>query len=1052
MGGDMFPRVIHRLGIALFLVCCGAARAATYYVDFEAGSDSNPGTSPDQAFRHCPGDSQAADAAKNTRLQPGDVVRFKGGVVYRGQIDLRHFGAKGNHIVYDGNTRGDYGVGRAIIDGSMPLAGLKRCRGADEAGGNPAYRDIFYGYLPKGSYWNSVALCQDDDILPVAQDPNSPDPVFQEDPKHYVKTYPDIPQTAASLKVRFLGNITETPNRPLLSMLDDSRNSAVIERINSGAEVEIELPKLVTVVELSMTPQPGYTNPKDVSFHVGGNEILKATLEFSATGLVEQKFKLDGPVTFKKLVVKFHTAHPLEDGRMRNWGAVQQIAAYDRDGKNVLFTDRKSTLVNKEYFTQADPQYWEGAYLALYARPAMVYYKRVLGYYPDEHKVWFETLRHSEIPYERTGAFSMMNSVRIIDKPGEYSVNPDPEEDGTHKLFVWPLRLIDGKADGLTYASYPAGFSARNASYVTIQGFLIRKQGGSRGSQGITAYGPATDMIIRDVKVTRLRGRGSGIHTYAVDNVLVEDCEISENAGHTKGILLRNGRNVIARGCLLRRNSSTALDYYTVHNGVVQDCTLLDNKGMHANGLTFYVGCQDILVEGNTVARGNAALTVQDGENMIIRNNTLSGRPAIAMWSGGAYNSIVITNNHLIFEGDRGGSFAAIYGGNRAARGYTIANNIVDGLSGNVLRKAEVHHNVFTMIGPVQKENRLGDNKYVPNLETLFVAPGKEDYRPRQGSPAVDAGVALGTINKRDADGMRRDLYGKVDIGPCEFTGSALSKAGKYPRNLDESSAAFRSLKNEVQSSLKAGRLGDALAAIQKVFDLSPNSRFAEESLRKCFVRLSNDQQQGVYEFFRRRIAEHAESDPLKAEEYDAMFTRLDCHARPFTLGGYKIGPPEVVSLQGYDSVLEHLPGGKTYVIRGMDFSAEHGGNVKANKGHGSIYMWNDKGHWLEWTIEDADEGFYELVLMHASENNSVRQYLLNGEPIKGLEEVELNATGGWLIWEKTALAVAIPLRAGRNVLRVVNVEDPLNFKELKFVQVVSDKPVKTHFVSDAAE
>jgi hypothetical protein len=297
---------------------------------------------------------------------------------------------------------------------------------------------------------------------------------------------------------------------------------------------------------------------------------------------------------------------------------------------------------------------------------------------------------------------------------------------------------------------------------------------------------------------------------------------------------------------------------------------------------------------------------------------------------------------------------------------------------------------------------------------------------------------------------VRRDLYGKVDIGPWEYTGGALATAGKYPRDFPASHAALAPLKAAVEAAIEAQRLPEALAAIEKVLDLSPNSRFAEDGIRKVFAALSSEQQQGVYEFFRRRLAECEKTDAAKAEEYAAMFARLDSRIRDFTFGGYRIVPVADAGAKGYESVFEPLAGGQTVSLKALDFTGEGGGKVKTKKEFGSIYMWNDKDHWLEWTVEVAKEGFYELVVVYGSETASTRRYTLNGQPVKGLEEARLEATGGWQIWEKAALPVALRLQAGRNVLRVANVEGAVNFRALRFVPVASDKPAKAHFVSDA--
>jgi hypothetical protein len=89
----------------------------TYFVDFADGSDKNSGDSVLVPFKHAPGDENATDNALSTTLIAGDTVFFKGGVQYNGAITLRWDGTSGNAIIYDGNSTGNWGTGRAIIDG-----------------------------------------------------------------------------------------------------------------------------------------------------------------------------------------------------------------------------------------------------------------------------------------------------------------------------------------------------------------------------------------------------------------------------------------------------------------------------------------------------------------------------------------------------------------------------------------------------------------------------------------------------------------------------------------------------------------------------------------------------------------------------------------------------------------------------------------------------------------------------------------------------------------------------------------------------------------------
>lgn len=90
--------------------------AATYYVDFDGGSDANAGTSTGAAFKRCPGDASATGTAASTTLTAGDTVIFKGGVNYIGKVDLNRSGSLASRIVYDGNTAGTFGTGRAAFN------------------------------------------------------------------------------------------------------------------------------------------------------------------------------------------------------------------------------------------------------------------------------------------------------------------------------------------------------------------------------------------------------------------------------------------------------------------------------------------------------------------------------------------------------------------------------------------------------------------------------------------------------------------------------------------------------------------------------------------------------------------------------------------------------------------------------------------------------------------------------------------------------------------------------------------------------------------------
>jgi Right handed beta helix region len=134
----MIKRIVWPL--ALVLACLPSlAAAATYYVDFDSGNDNNSGTLTTTPWKRAPGDPAATGVAAAATLFPGDIVRFKGGVTYRGSIRARFDGVAGNPIVYAGSG---FGSGNAIISGADPVTSITLCSSAAECGGSTRWQSM----------------------------------------------------------------------------------------------------------------------------------------------------------------------------------------------------------------------------------------------------------------------------------------------------------------------------------------------------------------------------------------------------------------------------------------------------------------------------------------------------------------------------------------------------------------------------------------------------------------------------------------------------------------------------------------------------------------------------------------------------------------------------------------------------------------------------------------------------------------------------------------------------------------------------------------------
>jgi hypothetical protein len=97
--------LVRTLGLAALLFSgVTQAVAATYYVDFSSGSNSNAGTTATAPWKHCPGDANATGNPAKVALAAGDTVLFKGGTTYVGSISLSRSGSSSAPITFDGTT------------------------------------------------------------------------------------------------------------------------------------------------------------------------------------------------------------------------------------------------------------------------------------------------------------------------------------------------------------------------------------------------------------------------------------------------------------------------------------------------------------------------------------------------------------------------------------------------------------------------------------------------------------------------------------------------------------------------------------------------------------------------------------------------------------------------------------------------------------------------------------------------------------------------------------------------------------------------------------
>ena len=759
-------------GLILALLAALPAAGATYYVDFEAGADTADGLSPQTAFKHCPGDPQAADKAGAAALQPGDTVVFKGGAVYRGLVVVQAAGEEGRPIVFDGNTAGRFGRGRAIVDGSEPLGGWKPCASPDDCGGNPRWPDIYYTSAPAGLDALTINLTQGDRLLAIAQEPNPDDPLFEDVITKWRKVVSPRPHVESAWPMVVGKGLSENKGRPYVLALDGELSTSALLEPCAGAALTVRLRAAVTAGSVAVAFSPeSYDAPKDVVFLGDDRELLRASLA-ATKGL--QKFTLRQPATFKELTLKVLSVHPGGPG----FGALAELQAYDQAGGNVLAGASTMVYRDASCFEQSDPQYWSSSYFVIYARPSQVYYQKVLGFDPQEHKLTIEALAAAQYPTAgaAVGKFSMMNAQGILDRPGEFYVEERGPAGPARRLYVWPLGE-GGQPQGLACSRRSQGFEIKGARHVTIQGFKIQKQGASRQACAIGGGGAGTShIVIRDNEVTLVRSDRDQVISLSD----VAHCTISGNYVHENrragAVRLERALDCIVADNILHRNGATAVSLLACRGVKVLRNVVTDHKGQGANGLTAYQNCQDILFEGNRVSGGNVGLALQDGDGITVAYNIIDGGGAnmcLGFWNVGRLRNVRLLNNLLLNSNKYSTWEAAIYGGKSSEPmiGYVIKNNVIDGTCGEQALVAERSHNIYTRQGwneMSQQGWRPADGEMiVEDLARIFADPARGDYRLKPGSPAIDAGVDVGYDH--DLAGNKVPQGRAPDIGAYQY-------------------------------------------------------------------------------------------------------------------------------------------------------------------------------------------------------------------------------------------------------------------------------------------
>ncbi|MCG2841766.1 right-handed parallel beta-helix repeat-containing protein [Sandaracinobacter sp. RS1-74] len=345
--------------------------------------------------------------------------------------------------------------------------------------------------------------------------------------------------------------------------------------------------------------------------------------------------------------------------------------------------------------------------LAFWVRPNLVQRRPLLRVEGD--RLFFDP---TDLDFydNRDGAVALNGSFEGLQSPGRYVVVAEG---------VLVARLLPGDtAASLSIGSGRMGFNLNGQSDVVISGLHFRNMTGSRAGQREGRAVTSLGANARNIEVSgnlfgpALLENGSGIvHLQGSEGFRFIANRV-ENIAFGGGFRASGGspRNITVAGNVIRRTGRTAIGVLGVQGAQIKGNVLAEIKGVHGNGITAYLGNQDITIEGNCVVSSNRPLTYhgdKKGEMVnrirIVRNiliSTPDGQAAINSW-GGQTRDVLIESNLLV--GPKHGLLM-----NRSERQVVVRGNDTSGIATR---------------GDIPPDWTLADNR--ENLSLASVAGGQ---------------------------------------------------------------------------------------------------------------------------------------------------------------------------------------------------------------------------------------------------------------------------------------------------------------------------------------
>lgn len=397
--------------------------------------------------------------------------------------------------------------------------------------------------------------------------------------------------------------------------------------------------------------------------------------------------------------------------------------------------------IRDERLAGEDPDAYAGALIALWVEPNRVVITPVTGYEPAQGILQFAEIANP-LPEKRGVRYALMNRVAAIARPLDYAIDPAARR----MLAMLPADLA---AAPLTISQRRFAIDLSRRTDIVVEGFHVEGFSGRLDSavEAVVNIGPGARRIaVRDNSFESnalVRNVEAVIRIAEAEGIRVERNRLRNNP-KSSGIVAGRSRDVAILGNLVERAGLNGIRLIGVEDALVANNRVHDLRGVHGNGMSFYLENRSIAVIGNHVSAAHPALTMhgdRDGKlprlGLLIYGNTFDG----PSFSWGTLNGVFLLSNVLRNDGQA----KAALNLEPTDRAVIVSDNVIEGM---------------VMTSPPPPGWRLADNIYTALSWSQSVKFG---WKLEAGSRVL----------QNPAEAARWKLRRKLDLGSPELTAFA---------------------------------------------------------------------------------------------------------------------------------------------------------------------------------------------------------------------------------------------------------------------------------------